>query len=44
MMNGFQVEAGVDDQEGMFLKMAAGEIRQSIFAEWLRRRIVPLTQ
>ena len=44
MLNGYHVEAGVDDQEQLFLNVAAGLVKQSELVEWLKRRIEPLTE
>ncbi len=44
ILNGYHVEAGVDDQEQMFLNVAAGLVKQSELVEWLKRRIEPLTE
>ena len=44
MLNGYHVEARVDDQEQMFLNVAAGLVKQSELVEWLKRRIEPLTE
>ena len=36
VLNGYQIEAGVGEQEDMILKVAAGEASREVFTEWLR--------
>ena len=40
--NGFELAAGVDEQESIILRLAASELSRDDFTEWLRGRIVPL--
>ena len=40
MLNGFEIVADVDEQERVFLDLAAGEVSQSELAEWISIKIV----
>jgi len=40
--NGFELNAGVDEQEAVFLQLAAGTLTREQFVEWVRQHIVPL--
>ncbi len=40
MLNGFEISAGVDDQEKLFLDLAAGELSQSELAQWISSKMV----
>jgi death on curing protein len=42
MQNGWEVVADVDDQERLFLQLAAGEVRREALAEWVEAQIAPL--
>ena len=42
--NGFEVNAGVDEQEAIFLQLAAGTLSHPDFANWVRAHIVPLSR
>jgi death-on-curing protein len=42
--NGHQLDAPVDEQEGVFLRLAAGTLSHDDFRDWARAHIVPLTQ
>lgn len=37
MVNGFEIQASVDEQERVILQVAAGEMKREEFIEWLRR-------
>jgi death-on-curing protein len=37
--NGDEIDAGVDEQEAVFLQLAAGEIDRGSFTEWVRSHI-----
>jgi len=39
--NGFEINATVDEQEAVILKVAAGQMGREPFTEWLQQRIVP---
>jgi death on curing protein len=41
--NGFELRAGVDEQEAVILGLAAGELPREQFTEWVRQHIVPLS-
>jgi death-on-curing protein len=43
ILNGFEIEAGVDEQEAFVLALAAGEIDRDDLVSWLRERIRPRT-
>ncbi|MBK9337544.1 MAG: type II toxin-antitoxin system death-on-curing family toxin [Lewinellaceae bacterium] len=38
-MNGFEIEASVDEQESIILRVAAGEMPKEAFTEWLKSKI-----
>ena len=44
MLNGCEVESGVDEQEDVFLRLAAGAFKQDEFTEWVKSRVVRKTQ
>lgn len=39
--NGDEIEATVDEQEAVFLAVAAGSLSRERFTEWVRDRMVP---
>jgi len=41
MLNGYEVKADVDDQEGVVLQLAAGKMDRAGFLDWLKSYIVP---
>ena len=41
-LNGFEIEASVDDQERLMLDLAAGRIERSPLTDWLRQHLRPL--
>jgi death-on-curing protein len=40
LLNGFEIEAPVDEQEQLILRLAAGELEREELEDWLRRHIV----
>ena len=40
ILNGFEMDASVDEQEQVVLQIASGELRRGEFTEWLRNHIV----
>ncbi len=40
--NGFELQAGVDEQEATILQLAAGNLTREQFVEWVRQHMVPL--
>lgn len=40
ILNGFEIEAAVSDQEEIILAVAAGDLKRDAFTDWLRRHIV----
>lgn len=40
-INGFEIEATVDQQEKIILAVAAGEMDREPFTAWLRAHVVP---
>lgn len=40
--NGYQINAGVDEQEATFLQLAAGTLSHNDFADWVRAHLQPL--
>ncbi|MHC5936370.1 type II toxin-antitoxin system death-on-curing family toxin [Nostoc sp.] len=41
VLNGFEINAVLDEQEQVILQVASGELGRDKFTEWLRNRIVP---
>jgi death-on-curing protein len=39
-LNGYKIEASVDEQEQVILQLAAGELERAEFTDWLRAHIV----
>jgi death on curing protein len=39
VLNGFEIEAGVDDQEHLMLALAGGEMDRTEFVDWLRDHV-----
>jgi death-on-curing protein len=40
--NGHEIRANVDEQETIFLRLAAGALTREEFTDWVRRHTVPL--
>ena len=40
ILNGYEIEAPVDEQERVILQLAAGEFDRGEFTNWLRTRVV----
>ncbi len=40
VLNGFEIEATVDEQEKIILQVASGELGRDDFTDWLRAHIV----
>lgn len=40
IMNGFELNADVDDAESVILRLAAGEVERSDFTRWVRAHLV----
>ena len=38
-LNGFTVSAGVDEQEELFLSLAAGEVSRQTLTEWIEAHL-----
>jgi death-on-curing protein len=41
-LNGYEISAGVDDQEGIILTVARGAMSRSELAEWLGKHVVAI--
>lgn len=41
ILNNFEIQASVDEQEQVVLRVASGEWERDAFTKWLRDRIVP---
>jgi death-on-curing protein len=41
VLNGYQINADVDEQERVVLRVASGEIGRDAFTEWLRAHLEP---
>jgi len=40
VLNGFEIQASVDEQERVILQVAAGEMSRGAFTDWLRAHVV----
>jgi death-on-curing protein len=43
ILNGYEIDAPVDEQEQAVLQVAAGELERTAFTEWLRAHVVERT-
>ena len=43
VLNGFEVNATVDEQEKLFFDMASGKLKREELVDWLQRKVVPLS-
>ncbi|ARV60257.1 death-on-curing protein [Nostocales cyanobacterium HT-58-2] len=41
VLNGYEIDAAVDEQEQVILQVASGELGRDEFTEWLRSHIIP---
>ncbi len=41
ILNGFEINAAVDEQEQLILQVASGKLGRDEFSEWLRSHMVP---
>lgn len=44
VMNGLELDAGVDDSEQVILQLAGGELRRQEFTEWVTTHVVPVDE
>jgi death-on-curing protein len=44
VLNGFEINATVDEQEKLFLDLASGKVSRKDLTEWLQRKTVPLSR
>jgi death-on-curing protein len=42
-LNGYEIDASVDEQERIILQLAAGELERQAFTEWLRVHVLKRT-
>lgn len=42
VLNGYEIEASVDEQEALFLSLASGEVTRTELATWIAEYLVPL--
>lgn len=42
VMNGFELNAAVDDSESTILQLAAGKLGRSAFTEWVAAHVMPI--
>ena len=40
ILNGFEIDASVDDQEQIIVRVAAGKLQRDEFTAWLRKHVV----
>jgi death-on-curing protein len=43
ILNGYEIDASVDEQEQIMLQLAAGKLERKAFTEWLRAHAVERT-
>nr|VFK44626.1 MAG: death on curing protein [Candidatus Kentron sp. SD]VFK49614.1 MAG: death on curing protein [Candidatus Kentron sp. SD] len=43
VLNGYEIDADVDEQEQVILAVAVGELSRAEFAAWLKPRLTPLS-
>ncbi len=44
VLNGWQIDSNVDEQEALVLRLAAGLLSREDFTEWLRQHVVELAR
>jgi death-on-curing protein len=44
VLNGYEINASVDEQEELFLNLASSKIKRQELVEWLEKKIVSLSQ
>lgn len=44
VLNGFEINATVDEQEKLFLNLASGRVSREDLVGWLQRKVVPLSR
>jgi len=42
VLNGAEIDAGIDEQERVILDLAAGRVDRGQLADWLRQHLKPL--
>lgn len=42
LLNGYEMEASIDEQEAIILQVAGGEMDKETFTEWVKSKILPL--
>ena len=42
ILNGYEIEAGVDEQEKIILQLASGEITREGFLNWLKKHVIAI--
>jgi death-on-curing protein len=43
MLNGYEIEASVDEQESIVLDLASGKINREEFTSWLNKHVIHIT-
>ena len=44
VLNGYEIKASVDEQEGVVLQVASGKLKRDDFTDWLRGHIIKKTE
>ncbi len=44
LLKGHEIDASVDDQENLFLRLASGKLSRKVLADWLKNKVVPRTK
>jgi death-on-curing protein len=42
ILNGIEIDASIDEQEQVILRLAAGQLERESFTEWLKKHIKPV--
>ncbi|MCB0533753.1 MAG: type II toxin-antitoxin system death-on-curing family toxin [Saprospiraceae bacterium] len=42
LLNGFEINAPVDEQESVILQVASGSMTKEIFTDWVKEKMVPV--
>ncbi|KXB09096.1 death-on-curing protein [candidate division MSBL1 archaeon SCGC-AAA385M11] len=43
ILNGFEIEASIDEQEKIFLDLASGKLNREEFTSWLNKHVIHIT-
>ena len=43
VINGLEIDAGIDEQETVFIKVASGELSRAELTDWIEQHLAPLS-